>query len=392
MNKELQDLVWSILPKEFKEEVKYEYRRVATKASKEEYDLGFMHAHEGMFGIHNLTSDTEGEEMLTVSRKEIQQLVAANDKLIKKHPGRDSIEAIQAKTVSTILNRLFGSKCLPEPSKLQARCRQVNVDSSHDNVDSSHGNVDSLEPKPAEPKFRVGDKVTVTAKSVSLYPRPGIIAGQTEIPGQWVVLVEMASGTFPYNLGESELEPYTDLGKEVVKMRLTTSKVSVYLATKEEDEEFRLLLHENGFRWISGDPLINIASWNSYTEESKIHYFYPDKTVTYWGDKTSETLTFSEFKKQFFEEKPRELSQETANCDYPVPDRLHIAAMAMQGLLSNADRMKMYEDVASYPLSDNLTRIVARNALRYADTLVAEAHKPTPSLRLKSEDSHEYQL
>lgn len=61
MNKELQDLVWSILPKEFKEEVKYEYHRVATKASKEEYDLGFMHAHEGMFGLHNLTSDAEGE-------------------------------------------------------------------------------------------------------------------------------------------------------------------------------------------------------------------------------------------------------------------------------------------------------------------------------------------
>lgn len=112
-------------------------------------------------------------------------------------------------------------------------------------------------------------------------------------------------------------------------------------------------------------------------EESKIHYLHPDKTVTHWGDKTSETLTFSEFKKQFFEEEPRKLSQETANCDYPVPNRLHIAAMAMQALLSNADRMKMYEDIASYPPSDNLTRIVARNALRYADALVAEAYKPT---------------
>lgn len=35
----------------------------------------------------------------------------------------------------------------------------------------------------------------------------------------------------------------------------------------------------------------------------------------------------------------------------------------------------MYEDVASYPPSDNLTRIVTRNALRYADALVAEAQK-----------------
>lgn len=367
MDKTLQDLVWSLLPKEFKEEVKKLYTDAldASNSPHEPDDRKWGNYRvtllENLFGHHNLTSDAEGEEMLTVSRKRVQEVYNKYAHYVgfKLQP----------------LLELFGSKCLPEPSKLQASCRQVNVDSSHDNVDSSHGNVDSLEPKPAEPKFRVGDKVTVTAKSVSLYPRPGIIAGQTEIPGQWVVLVEMASGTFPYNLGESELEPYTDPGKEVVKMRLTTSKVSVYLATKEEDEEFRLLLHENGFRWISGDPLINNAYWNSYTEESKIYYFYPDKTVTYWGDKTSETLTFSEFKKQFFEEKPRKLSQETANCDYPVPDRLHIAAMAMQALLSNADRMNMYEDIASDPLSDNLTRIVARNALRYADALVAEAQK-----------------
>lgn len=377
MDKTLQALAWSVLPKEFKEEVKDDYKELVSvldyfqnkiSLNNEECDRCDLirekrAIYNKYFGHHNLTSDAEGEEMLTCEKSRVQQQYKRATQLKDDSDPKWELVGDQ---MERVLIGLFGSKCLPD-----------NVATSEPNVDSSHGNVDSLEPKPAEPKFRVGDKVTVTAKSVSLYPRPGIIAGQTEIPGQWVVLVEMASGTFPYNLGESELEPYTDLGKEVVKMRLTTSKVSVYLATKEEDEEFRLLLHENGFRWISGDPLINNAYWNSYTEESKIYYFYPDKTVTYWGDKTSETLTFSEFKKQFFEEKPRKLSQETANCDYPVPDRLHIAAMAMQALLSNADRMKMYEDIASYPLSDNLTRIVARNALRYADALVAEAHKPT---------------
>lgn len=67
MDKTLQDLAWSLLPKEFKEEVKYEYRRVATKASKEEYDLGFMHAHEGMYGLYNLTSDAERGDALRKS-------------------------------------------------------------------------------------------------------------------------------------------------------------------------------------------------------------------------------------------------------------------------------------------------------------------------------------
>lgn len=363
MNKELQDLVWSILPKELKEEVKYEYRRVATKASKEEYCLGFMRAHEGMFGIHNLTSDTEGEEMLTVSRKKVQEKwQRAYEQEAKYSEAEQNPTAREElyynRGIISVIDTLFGSKCLPEPSKLQASCRQVNVDSSHDNVDSSHGNVDSLEPKPAEPKYHKDDKV--------LYN--GAVHKITVGYGDGRYLLNNTQKV----VKESDPEPYTEPEKEVVKMRLTTSKVSVYLATKEEDEEFRLLLHENGFRWISGDPLINNAYWNSYTEESKIYYFYPDKTVTYWGDKTSETLTFSEFKKQFFEEKPRKLSQETANCDYPVPDRLHIAAMAMQALLSNADRMKRYEDIASDPLSDNLTRIVARNALRYADALIAE--------------------
>lgn len=47
MDRKTQDLAWSILPKEFREEVKYEYSRVATKAIKSSYDLGFMNAHDG---------------------------------------------------------------------------------------------------------------------------------------------------------------------------------------------------------------------------------------------------------------------------------------------------------------------------------------------------------
>lgn len=349
MDKTLQDLAWNCLPKEFKEEVKELYKH----ENKVLAPIDGVTTLNEIFGLHNLTSDAEGEEMLTVSRKKVQEMYAHYDKICNdpKRP-KDHIESVYeyADGVTIALDDLFGSKCLPD-----------NVATSEPNVDSSVGSVESLEPKPAEPKYHKDDKV--------LYN--GAVHKITVGYGDGRYLLNNTQKV----VKESDLEPYTEPEKEVVKMRLTTSKVSVYLATKEEDEEFRLLLHENGFRWISGDPLINNAYWNSYTEESKIYYFYPDKTVTYWGDKTSETLTFSEFKKQFFEEKPRKLSQETANCDYPVPDRLHIAAMAMQGLLSNADRMEMYEDIASYPPSDNLTRIVARNALRYADALIAEAEE-----------------
>ena len=304
MNKELIDRVWRCLPREFKEEVKKLYTDAldASNSPHEPDDRKWGNYRVtlleklfiGLFGRHNLTSDAEGEEMLTVSRKRVQGMYKNNcDEIRRENISSSDKDCYEY--ANEVLKTLFGSKCLPEPSKLQASCRQVNVDSSHDNVDSSHGNVDSLEPKPAEPKYHKDDKV--------LYN--GAVHKITVGYGDGRYLLNNTQKV----VKESDLEPYTEPEKEVVKMRLTTSKVSVYLATKEEDEEFRLLLHENGFRWISGDPLINNAYWNSYTEESKIYYFYPDKTVTYWGDKTSETLTFSEFKKQFFEEKPRKKPQ-----------------------------------------------------------------------------------
>ena len=84
---------------------------------------------------------------------------------------------------------------------------------------------------------------------------------------------------------------------------------------------------------------------------------------------------------------------ETLDCNFgrleaigDVPPTAIHAAMAMQALLSNADRMKMYEDLASDPLSDNLTRIVARNALRYADALVAETQQGGEKMKKQKEN------
>ena len=67
MTKELQDHVWSILPKEFKEEVKEIYSNAITY-----HPCGYNHKTDllkYLFGRHNLTSDVVEEEMLTVSRK-----------------------------------------------------------------------------------------------------------------------------------------------------------------------------------------------------------------------------------------------------------------------------------------------------------------------------------
>lgn len=94
MNKTLQDNVWSILPKEFKEEVKKEYYHDDSNP----FELAQL---EAIFGYHNLTSDAEGEEMLIISRKEVQEQY-------QMYRNMGMIKRLDA------LMRLFGSKCLPD--------------------------------------------------------------------------------------------------------------------------------------------------------------------------------------------------------------------------------------------------------------------------------------
>ena len=151
MNKELQDLVWSILPKEFREEVRELYdgciKMMDIRPSASEIYANKLTTLEYLFGLHNLTSDAEGEEMLTVSRTRVQRRYHMAYEC--KHSGLLSHDDVQFwKGWQGALDDLFGSKCLPD-----------NVATSAPNVDSSVGSVESLKPKPAGPKFKVGDKV-----------------------------------------------------------------------------------------------------------------------------------------------------------------------------------------------------------------------------------------
>lgn len=176
MDRKTQDLAWSILPKEFREEVKYEYSRVATKAIKSSYDLGFMNAHEGMYGIHNLASDAEGAEMLTISRKQVQEMYSA----FKDFKNKDN--------TCFNLETLFGSECLPDACNVAS------------NVTS---NVASNEPKPVEPKFKEGNIVRYRYDG-KLY----IVVCKT---GKYhYALRQYDCDIMIHDALESELEPYTE--------------------------------------------------------------------------------------------------------------------------------------------------------------------------------------
>lgn len=226
----------------------------------------------GWLKKYNLTSDAEGDEMLTVPRMRVVKIFVGQTQVQKCAP-LETIIHYEAAAKTELLYTLFGPKCLP------------------DNVDSSKPNVDSLEPKPDEPKFKVGDKV----KDISSPHDDGIYK---------IDDIKKSSDGFIYhiqgligisNVKESDLEPYT-----------------------EPEADF---LHADGEVETSAP---------TFTDECK-----------------------SQCKSR---------------------ERLQIAAMAMQGILSNADRMKQYGEIAMLE-SENLTQLVARNAMRYADALIAEAEK-----------------
>lgn len=321
MTKEQQDLAWTVLPKEFKEEVKKLWQS-ADKEQQLPHDAilrGEYSILVSLFGPHNLTSDAEGEEMLIVSRKKVQekwQRAYKNESEYAKAEQNSKIyaELYYNRGILSILDTLFGSKCLPDeepPLKITAAEDCIAMAKEEMGIKD--------ESKPAAPK------------------------------------------------------------EEVAKMKPIESKVSVYLATKKEDEEFRMLLHENGFMWNNEYPLINQSNWASDPKDYQIHFVYPDKTVTYSGERTEDTLTFTEFKKRYFGEESRNLSQETVNCDkhfntipkdgFAKERRLNIATSAMQGILSNPKLIEM-----GIYLGSDADRI-ARFALAHADALMEEADK-----------------
>lgn len=175
MDKKLQDLVWSILPKWFKEEVKkvariYSGRTSALFGAERHLANKFLDEFIGLFGRHNLTSDAEGEEMLTCNRDVVRML----------YDRADSVKVRQT------LESLFGSKCLPD-----------------------------VEPKPAGPKFKMGDKVRISCAFSSgeiwdsvLNGRVATIVGCYRESNNWIYCFKEPIRDF----AEFWLEPCTEPG------------------------------------------------------------------------------------------------------------------------------------------------------------------------------------
>lgn len=195
-------------------------------------------------------TDAEGEEMLTVSRKKIQKVYRQN----KEEINRENVSSSDKdcyETVNEVLKTLFGSKCLPD-----------NVDSSEPNIDSSHGNVDSLKSKPAEPKFKVGDKVKAH------YPYGDEIGHIQEVMLDGTYDIDFGGGCTGHGITEDMLEPYTEQKEEKSEHLHAESVENLQIADEEShlrnlsqetancDKEFDTIL-KDGFR---NERRLNIAA------------------------------------------------------------------------------------------------------------------------------------
>lgn len=235
-----------------------------------------------------------------------------------------------------------------------------------DNVDNSEQN--------AGPKFKKGDLLRVISTD-----KYGHIGQITEVEFEHGNIYYQVLGAEGWHFLEKNLEPYTEPEEKVAKMKPIESKVSVYLAKKKEDEEFRKLLHENGFMWSCGNSLISQSNWASDPKDYQMHFVYPDKTVTYSGERTEDTLTFTEFKKRYFDEDVN-LSQNPANCDkhfdniledsFSKERRLNIAAKIMSGMMSNQIMLRNLIQGEATP--EGAVKCIVNATMMYADALIAE--------------------
>ena len=131
MTIELQNKVWSILPKEFKEEVKRMHRIAYSDVDQ----MIVMITLENVFGHQNLTSDAEGEETLICEKSKVQRAYNTSREIVKAENPDSRMYSIPTQ-IMCVLESIFGSECLPDE-----------------------------EPKPAEPKEEAAEHFGIIVKS-----------------------------------------------------------------------------------------------------------------------------------------------------------------------------------------------------------------------------------
>ena len=116
MTKEQQDLAWQSLPKEVRKEVRFLWE-LDTMPVHPDYDPdsvaeGATYILTDLFGHHNLTSNTEPEEMLMIPRYKV--VVRYEDDKDVANTTRNEDTRLLCEARMNLLANLFGNKCLPD--------------------------------------------------------------------------------------------------------------------------------------------------------------------------------------------------------------------------------------------------------------------------------------
>lgn len=174
MKKEQQNLSWGCLPKEVRAWMRNDYINAYEDIWKT--TLAFY------FGSHNLTSDTEPEEMLMVERKKVIRKYKFANICDKDHPDKKYWEGAE-----NTLIKLFGDKCLP------------------DNPNTPNSGVLKSNKEPSvqvEPKFKVGELAMNYGKKCRIL--------DYNPDGKFPYLIHILYNNLKTNVSESDLEPYTE--------------------------------------------------------------------------------------------------------------------------------------------------------------------------------------
>ncbi len=317
MNKEIQDLAWAILPKEFKEEVKEIYdsgiKMMDIRPSESQVYANKLSTLEGIFGIHNLTSDAEGEEMLTVSRKKVQDNYAYKMEI----KGRHTTTEHDKDMITGWCNALyffFGSKCLPD---------------AHEDNFTSKDELNEDNFAKSEPIYHIGQKV--------IYKKKGTIKIISDIDSvrdgtgtSYYYGTKDVNGNNALQFHEAELAPYEE---------------------PTEEPKFRV----GQYAMMKGKKVEIVGYKSGYLCPYRVHVL----TENYGTDVMESDL------EPYVEPIPsnsRELKSQ-------LPDsqlRLKIAAMAMQGLLASPVDANMQSKSVDY---------ITDASFEYADALIAKNKK-----------------
>lgn len=338
MTEELKTTAWNCLPKEFKEEVKALYAKarniyaIYTSATcinnteSKAIDIwnGKMQVLRELFGEHNLTSDTETEEMLIISRKAVEEFY-------NKYLG-DALQAVSRITLRKDINALFGGKC------------RVGED-------------DVIETKP---KFKVGDKVKILSDG-----RTGTITSIKESPAPYFVIWDKLQGIAGGYLAESNIELYVEEKKFLVGDKVIISD------DPRIGKDFRGRIGTVAYINSTDQRTVDVGNgvFDCFHISHLAPYIEPKQENTLFSENVKNENNGNHIVEN--ENKQPENDKKDLNLSVfvsPTEKQYHImvAAEAMKGMLANTNIIMSSGDL------ENSQEYITKHAVEYADALIKE--------------------